>query len=635
MDTPQRFNIGAELIERNLRAGRGDAPAILSGGKILSYRDLEALTDRLAAAFLRAGVEPEQRVLFVLPDSPELAAGYLAAMKMGAVAVPCNPLLRPADYAYFVEESRARRLITSRACIERIEPALSQGSALRRVLVVGEGGDQSFERWVADTPAQRVATAATSRDEPAFWLWTSGSTGRPTAAVHAHQDWPHCCELYGRAVLDLSSSDRCFSASKLFHAYGLGNALAFPFWVGASTVLSPDRPTPDIVYRTIEEAKPTIFFGVPTLYAAMLAQKDVQRDLSSLRLCVSAGEPLPGELFTRWKSRFGTEILDGIGSPEALHISVSPRRGQAKPDSTGIPVEGYEVKIIDENGSEVPRGQTGDLVVRGPSTATMYFNRREQTRSKMRGEWFFSGDKFRQTEGGEYHYVGRSDDMFKAGGEGVSPTGVGAVRVSPAAVLEGAGTPRGGGGRMGPRGPAAEDEARGPRARRAPRAHHAAVLGAGEHRRGGPAFSARGRRADAHGRAHGLPRGHTAPAPPAGEGGGRSARSPAASPPAHAQGTGGDRVAAQSGGGAARRGGPRADAQRGGDAPHPAAEGHRQPGRVGARPESGWSTAARTRVRERAINWARNGSEGQPALTYFLASNAAARAAGFQATCSV
>ncbi|TMB10363.1 MAG: hypothetical protein E6J66_11990 [Deltaproteobacteria bacterium] len=215
MDTSQRFNIGAELIERNLRAGRGEAPAILSGGKILTYRDLETLTDRLAAAFLRAGVEPEQRVLFVMPDSPELAAGYLAAMKIGAVAVPSNPLLRPADYAYFVEESRARLLITSRACFERIEPALSQGSALRRVLVVGETGDRSFERWVAETPPQRVPTAATSRDEPAFWLWTSGSTGRPKAAVHAHQDWPHCCELYARAVLDLSSSERCFSASKL------------------------------------------------------------------------------------------------------------------------------------------------------------------------------------------------------------------------------------------------------------------------------------------------------------------------------------------------------------------------------------------------------------------------------------
>jgi len=450
MDTSQRFNIGAELIERNLRAGRGEAPAIVSGGKILTYRDLEALTDRLAAAFLRAGVEPEQRVLFVLPDSPELAAGYLAAMKIGAVAIPSNPLLRPADYGYFVEESRARLLITSRACLERVEPALSQGSALRRVLVVGETGDRSFERWVADTPAQRVPAAATSRDEPAFWLWTSGSTGRPKAAVHAHQDWPHCCELYGRTVLDLSSSDRCFSASKLFHAYGLGNALAFPFWVGASTVLVGDRPTPDLVYRTIEEAKPTVFFGVPTLYAAMLAQKDVKHDLSSLRLCVSAGEPLPGELFTRWKSRFGTEILDGIGSTEVLHIYVSPRRGQAKPDSTGLPVDGYEVKIIDESGSEVARGQTGDLVVRGPSTASMYFNRREQTRSKMRGEWFFSGDKFRQTEDGEFHYVGRSDDMFKAGGEWVSPTDVEAVLVSHKAVLEAAITPRDEGGLMRP-----------------------------------------------------------------------------------------------------------------------------------------------------------------------------------------
>src|SRR5256884_7377377 len=183
MDTSQRFNIGAELIERNLRAGRGDAPAILSGGKILSYRDLEALTDRLVAAFLRAGVEPEQRVLFVLPDSPELAGGYLAAMKVGAVAVPCNPLLRPADYAYFVEESRARVLITSRACIERVEPALGDGRTVKRLLVVGESGDRGFERWLAETPDRRVETAATTRDEPAVWLWTSGSTRGPKAAV--------------------------------------------------------------------------------------------------------------------------------------------------------------------------------------------------------------------------------------------------------------------------------------------------------------------------------------------------------------------------------------------------------------------------------------------------------------------
>ncbi len=450
MDISQRFNIGAELIERNLKAGRSQAPAIWSGGKALSYGELDALIDRVAAALLRAGVEPEQRVVFIMPDSPDLAAGYLAAMKIGAVAVPCNPLLRPADYSYFVEESRARVLITSRACIERVEPALSGQAALRRVFVAGESGERSFERWVADTPQQKVPAAATSRDEPAFWLWTSGSTGRPKAAVHAHQDWPHCCELYARGVLDLGPQDRCFSASKLFHAYGLGNALAFPFWVGASSVLAPDRPTPDLVVRTIGEAKPTIFYGVPTLYAAMLAQKEAPQQLPSLRLCVSAGEPLPGELFTRWKAKYGTEILDGIGSTEVLHIYVSPRRGKAKPDSTGLPVDGYQVRIIDEHGADVPRGQTGDLIVRGPSTATLYFNRREQTRSKMRGEWFFTGDKFVQTGDGEYHYVGRSDDMFKAGGEWVSPTDVEAALVSHEAVLEAAVTPRAEGGLLRP-----------------------------------------------------------------------------------------------------------------------------------------------------------------------------------------
>src|SRR4051812_15400355 len=357
MDTPQRFNIGAELIDRNLRAGRGASPAIWFAGKTLSYDDLAALTDRIGIALLRAGVQPEQRVLFILPDSPELAAGYLAAMKIGAVAVPCNPLLRPADYAYFLDESRARVLVTSRAVLEKVEPVLAAQRHLEHVLVLGlddeQGRLRNFERFVEETPARRIETAPTSKDEPAFWLWTSGSTGRPKAAVHAHQDWPHCCELYARAVLEIGPQDRCFSASKLFHAYGLGNALAFPFWAGASTVLCADRPIPDVVYRHLHEARPTLFYGVPTLYASMLAQKEVSADLSSLRLCISAGEPLPGELFTRWKSRFGTEILDGIGSTEVLHIYVSTRRGKARPGSTGLPVDGYQVRIIDESGAEV------------------------------------------------------------------------------------------------------------------------------------------------------------------------------------------------------------------------------------------------------------------------------------------
>jgi benzoate-CoA ligase family protein len=446
MDIPQRFNIGAELIERNLREGRGASPAIWFAGKTLSYDDVARLTNRIAAAFLRAGVRPEQRVLFILPDCPELLAGYLAAMKIGAVAVPCNSLLRPADYAYFMEESRAALLVTAQGVLPKLEPVLPSQRHLEHVLVTGaqeeRGLFRGFDRFLEETPVRAVDTAATRADEPAFWLWTSGSTGKPKAAVHAHQDWPHCCELYARRVLDIGPTDRCFSASKLFHAYGLGNALAFPFWAGASTVLCADRPTPDVVYRHLHEARPTLFYGVPTLYASMLAQKEVSADLSSLRLCISAGEPLPGELFTRWKSRFGTEILDGIGSTEVLHIYVSTRRGKARPGSTGLPVDGYQVRIIDESGAEVRRGETGDLIVRGPSTALQYFNRREQTRAKMRGEWFFTGDKFLQTEDGEFHYVGRSDDMFKAGGEWISPTDVESALIAHAAVLECAVTPR-------------------------------------------------------------------------------------------------------------------------------------------------------------------------------------------------
>ncbi len=457
MDIPQRFNIGAELIERNLRAGRGSRPAVWSGGKTFTYDDIAALVDRIAGAFLRAGVIREQRVLFVMPDSPELLAGYLAAMKVGAVAVPCNPLLRPADYAYFLEESRAPLLVTSTACLDKVEPALAGQTQLARVLVAGLAVDRGtlvgFEKFVAAGAQRKVDAASTVRDEAAFWLWTSGSTGRPKAAVHAHQDWPWCCELYGRGVLKLTAEDRCFSASKLFHAYGLGNGLAFPLWVGGSTVLEPARPTPDAMYRGIGEAKPTVFFGVPTLYAAMLQVQDVEKrfNLSTLRICVSAGEPLPGELFTRWKQRFGTEILDGIGSTEVLHIYVSPRAGSAKPGSTGLPVDGYEVKIIDEHGAPVPRGATGDLIVRGPSTALYYWNRREQTRGKMRGEWFFSGDKFRQSEDGEFHYVGRSDDMFKAGGEWVSPVDLESALIAHASVLECAVVPMNDGGLLRPR----------------------------------------------------------------------------------------------------------------------------------------------------------------------------------------
>jgi len=434
------FNIGAELVERNLRAGRGGLPAVWFGGRTYSYAEIAARVDRIGMALLRAGVQPEQRVLLVLQDSPDLACAYLAAMKIGAVAVPCNPLLRAADYEYFLDESRARLVITSRFCLERMGPALKKAKQV--LLADMEGDPQSFERFVEETPAGKLDTAETTADEPAFWLWTSGSTGRPKAAVHAHQDWKHCCELYAKPILELTENDRCFSASKLFHAYGLGNALVFPFWAGSSTALLPDKPSPANTFRVIAEAQPTVFFGVPTLYAAMLAPDAGLASLPSVRLCVSAGEPLPGELFTRWKTRYGTEILDGIGSTEVLHIYVSPRRGSARPDSTGTPVDGYQVRIVDEYLRDVPDGDAGDLIVRGPSTALHYWNRLATSRAKMRGEWFFSCDKFRRTPDGDLHYVGRSDDMFKCGGEWVSPTDVEAALAAHAAVLEAAVTPK-------------------------------------------------------------------------------------------------------------------------------------------------------------------------------------------------
>jgi benzoate-CoA ligase len=426
------YNFAADLLSK----GKPEAPAIWFQGRTYTYAEVAARVDKIGAALLRAGVQPEQRVLFAMPDSLDLACGYLAAMKIGAVSVPCNPLLRTADYEYFIEESRAALVVTATNLLERIGPALQKA---KRSLISGS----TFDAFVDETPAQKIAAAETSPDEPAFWLWTSGSTGRPKAAVHAHQDWPHCCQLYSQPILRLQPNDRCFSASKLFHAYGLGNALIFPFWAGASTALSPEKPTPALTYQMLEQAKPTVFFGVPTLYAAMLAAKDAPQALPQVRLCVSAGEPLPGELFTRWKQRYGVEILDGIGSTEVLHIYVSPRQGSAKPDSTGTPVEGYQVRIVDEQLRDVPEGDAGDLIVRGPSTALHYWNRLGQSRAKMRGEWFFSGDKFRRTPDGELHYVGRSDDMFKCGGEWVSPTDVESALATHKSVLEAAVTPHG------------------------------------------------------------------------------------------------------------------------------------------------------------------------------------------------
>jgi len=438
---PSRYNIAAALVDPHLDSGAGDRAAVDGDGRVWTYAQIAELANRAGNALRSLGVGREQRVLIALPDSPEWIAAYLGAIRIGAVAVPCNTFLGPADYAYFLRETRAPVLVTTRDLFARMESA--EAPDLQAVVITDreedDGRVRAWSRWIA-AASPALAAADTHKDDAAFWLWTSGSTGEPKAAVHLHQDAAWCCHLYAQGVLDLRSTDRTFSAAKLFHAYGLGNSLFFPFWAGATTILHSQRAVPEAIYAVIDRARPTIFFGVPTLFAAMLAVPDVERrfDLSSLRCCVSAGEPLAAELFSRWQGRFGTEILDSIGSTEVLHMYVASRPGRVRPGSSGFPVPGYEVRILSEAGEALGPGQVGDLYVKGPSTAIMYWNRRDQTKEKIRGEWFASGDKYSVDEDGYFWYAGRSDDMFKVAGEWVSPIEIESLLIEHASVLESA-----------------------------------------------------------------------------------------------------------------------------------------------------------------------------------------------------
>jgi benzoate-CoA ligase family protein len=399
---PELFNLASYFVDRHVAEGRGGRTAIVCDGRRYTYAEIAALVNRAGNAFRRAGVLPGDRVLIVVADGAEFVAAFFGAIKIGAVAVPTSTALRPADYAYLLEESQAK-------------------------LVVGDEGIPGLESC-----GPELECAPTSADDAAFWLWTSGSTGSPKAAVHRQRDWLCCCEGYARSVLDVRPDDVTFSSSKLFHAYGLGNGLMFPFYVGAQTVLYAGKPRARTILEQASESRATLFFSVPTHFAAMLRETDAANpyDLSSVRLAA--------EIVRRWRDRFGFEVLDGIGSTEMLHIYISNRPGCVRPGSSGVPVEGYEVRIADETGRDLQPGQVGDLWVRGGSTAARYWNRPELTAERMREGWFFSGDKYRVDADGYYWYAGRSDDMFRVSGEWVSPIEVEAALIGHAAVLESA-----------------------------------------------------------------------------------------------------------------------------------------------------------------------------------------------------
>ncbi len=438
---PDRFNVASFFVDRNVAEGRGDKAAFFCEDRTVTYVQLQELMNRVGNALLSLGVEIEHRVLLLLLDCPEFVASFFGAIKIGAIPIPVNTLMRAQDYLYFLNDSRARVVIISQPLLAEAGAILGQARYLKHVVVVGkaEGKQMAFDQWVGRASATLEA-ADTSKDDAAFWLYSSGSTGFPKGAVHLQHDMVVCTDTYALQVLGMTERDRTFSAAKLFFAYGLGNNMYFPMRVGAQSVLYPHRPTPEAMFEVIHRHKPTLFFGVPTLYAAMLQVKEAEKrfDCSSLRLCISAGEALPPELYKRWTERFKVEMLDGIGTTEILHIFLSNRPGKAKPGSSGLPVPGYEAIIVDDEGKPVPGGEVGNLRVKGDSTMAYYWNKHEKTKEALFGPWIQTGDKYYQDEDGYFWYCGRSDDMLKVSGIWVSPVEVENTLVGHPAVLEAA-----------------------------------------------------------------------------------------------------------------------------------------------------------------------------------------------------
>jgi benzoate-CoA ligase len=440
-EIPEYFNAATAFIDRHLSEGRSEYLALRWADQEITYVQLAENVNRAGNMLRTLGVRPEERILLAVLDSPDFIYSFWGAIKIGAVPVPVNTFMRPDEYAYTLNDSRAGVIIASSEVWSVIAPVAAQAQWLRHRLVVGpeQGNAQSFSDLLRQA-APILEPTPTHREDAALWLYSSGSTGMPKGVVHLHQDLLHCVETYGHEVLGIGPEDVTLAAPRLFFAYGLGGGMYFALYAGATATLVSERPTPDSMFTAIQRYRPTLFFGVPTLYAAMLQVKDAEQkyDLSCLRLCLSAGEPLPAELFIRWRERFGVEILDGIGSTEILHIFLSNRAGQVHPGSSGTPVPGYELRIADENGQEMREGEIGDLLVKGGSITIGYWHKLDATRRALHGEWIRTGDKYYRDAEGVYWYCGRSDDMLKISGQWVSPAEVEGLLFQHPAVLEAA-----------------------------------------------------------------------------------------------------------------------------------------------------------------------------------------------------
>jgi benzoate-CoA ligase len=439
LDLPERYN-ASDVLFRNLDAGRGDKTAVLCGDSRTSYAELAAAAARVGNGLRELGLPRGARVLLLLLDTPAFPAAFFGALRAGYLPIPVNTVLQTDDYAYLLRDSGAGALIVDGALYPRVEPVRGRCPDLDQVIAVGAGGAPDVHDWGAwlEAAGTELDPAPAGADEPAFWLYSSGSTGHPKGVVHLHRSIPYTLATYAEQVLGIREDDLVFSASKAFHAYGLGNSLSFPFGAGAACVLFPGRPTPEAVFAEIARHRPTLFFTVPTLYAAMLAAADGDGgpDLGRVRRCVSAGEALPADVYRRFHQRFGVEILDGIGSTELLHIFISNRPGEVRPGTSGRAVPGYEAEILDEDGRPAAAGESGDLLVRGGSATTGYWQKPEKTAATLREGRVFTGDRYRQDEDGFFHYEGRSDDMLKVGGQWVSPIEVENTLIEHPAVLE-------------------------------------------------------------------------------------------------------------------------------------------------------------------------------------------------------
>jgi len=423
---PETFNAASFFVDRHIGEGRGSRVAIECGDERVTYGQLAERVNRVASALRsRLQVQPEQRIALVLQDGPAFAYSFFGAIKAGVVPVPLNTMWRAKDYQFALNDSGARAVIIS-------EPLLREFSAIDRsavphlqhVIVDGAApaGSIGFDDLLAGGSTQ-FDPVPTHRDAMAFWLYSSGSTGSPKGCVHLQHDMVVCAESYAKAVLEMRESDRCFSAAKLFFAYGLGNALYMPLAAGATSILMPDAPTAPRVFETIERYRPTLFFSVPTNFGMLLSHRREgdDFDLSGVRHAISAGESLPEPIFRRFKERFGVEILDAIGSTECLHMFIANRPGRVRPGSSGEVVPNYEARIVDDEGSSLGPGEMGNLLIKGDSTCAFYWNHHEKTKQTIQGEWIRTGDKYVRDADGYYWYAGRSDDMLKAGGIWVSP----------------------------------------------------------------------------------------------------------------------------------------------------------------------------------------------------------------------